>query len=58
MGEVFGLDGRCGFFAECGYRAPLVGGTRLDVMPYTGAEIPPAGAPSGFDCAAMVGFIA
>ena len=27
-----------------------------DIMPYTGAEIPPAGAPSGFDYAAMVGF--
>ena len=27
-------------------------------MPYTGAEIPPAGAPSGFDCAAIVGFYA
>ena len=26
------------------------------VMPHTGAEIPPAGAPSGFDFAAMVGF--
>lgn len=25
---------------------------------YVGAEIPPAGAPAGFDCAAMLGFIA
>ena len=25
-------------------------------IPYTSAEIPPAGAPSGFDSAAMVGF--
>ncbi len=27
-----------------------------DTMRYTSAEIPPAGAPSGFDSAAMVGF--
>jgi len=27
-------------------------------MPYTSAEIPPAGAPSGFDSAAIIGFIA
>ena len=26
------------------------------MMPYTSAEIPPAGAPSGFDYAAMIGF--
>ena len=26
------------------------------LMPYTCAEIPPAGAPSGFDSAAMIGF--
>ena len=25
-------------------------------IPYTSAEIPPAGAPSGFDSAAIVGF--
>ena len=37
-------------------RARFVGGVRLEVMPYTSAEIPPAGAPSGFDSAAMVGF--
>ena len=41
---------------KCGYRARFVGGVRLDVMPYASAEIPPAGAPSGFDSAAMVGF--
>ena len=29
---------------------------QLESMPYTSAEIPPAGAPSGFDCAAIVGF--
>ena len=37
-------------------RTLLVGGARLEVMPYTSAEIPPAGAPSGFDSAAIVGF--
>ena len=26
------------------------------IIPYTSAEIPPAGAPSGFDSAAMIGF--
>ncbi len=26
------------------------------MMPYTSAEIPPAGAPSGFDSAAIIGF--
>ena len=25
------------------------------IIPYTSAEIPPAGAPSGFDSAAMIG---
>ena len=34
---------------KCGYRARLVSGVRLDAMPYASAEIPPAGAPSGFD---------
>ena len=28
------------------------------MMPYTSAEIPPAGAPSGFDSAAMIVFFA
>ena len=37
-------------------RACLVDGARLEVMPYTSAEIPPAGAPSGFDSAAIIGF--
>ena len=27
-----------------------------NIVPYTSAEIPPAGAPSGFDSAAFVGF--
>ena len=34
-------------------RMLLVNGCKT---PYTSAEIPPAGAPSGFDSAAMVGF--
>ena len=32
---------------ECGYRARLVGENRSAIMPFTSAEIPPAGAPSG-----------
>ena len=27
-----------------------------NIVPYTNAEIPPAGAPSGFDSAAIIGF--
>ncbi len=58
MGEVFlSFLGGC-FFAECGYRTLFVSGERLEIMPYTSAEIPPAGAPSGFDYAAIVGFCA
>ena len=34
-------------------RAVGVGGDFLVVIRYVGAEIPPAGAPSGFDSAAM-----
>ena len=37
-------------------RARLVSGVQFIGMPYTSAEIPPAGAPSGFDSAAFVGF--
>ena len=33
-----------------------MGEEHLEVMPYTSAEIPPAGAPSGFDSAAIGGF--
>ena len=44
------------FFAECGYRTCFTGEVRFVGMPYTSAEIPPAGAPSGFDSAAMIGF--
>ena len=53
MGEVFLCLGRWRFFAVCGCRALLMGGMRLDMIPYTCAEIPPAGAPSGFDSAAF-----
>ena len=55
--EVFGF-GREVIFLEVRLRTLLVGGTRLEVMPYTSAEIPPAGAPSGFDSAAILHFIA
>ena len=41
--------GRGGDFLKVRLRTLLVGGARLEVMPYTSAEIPPAGAPSGFD---------
>ena len=37
----------------CGCRMLFVGGMRLDMIPYACAEIPPAGAPSGFDSAAF-----
>ena len=39
-------------------RTLFVVGMRFVGMPYTGAEIPPAGAPSGFDYAAIFNFIA
>ena len=55
LGEVLGWFGRWRFFAACVYRTRLVGEVHLEVMPYTSAEIPPAGAPSGFDSAAIVG---
>ena len=56
MGEVFCVWGGNVFFAECGCRTLFVGGIRFVGILYTSAEIPPAGAPSGFDSAAMVGF--
>ena len=37
-------------------RTRSVGEKRSAIMPCASAEIPPAGAPSGFDSAAMVGF--
>ena len=39
-------------------RTRLAGMGRSDITPYTSAEIPPAGAPSGFDSAAVFDFIA
>ena len=41
------------------FNADIIGCERweiCDIMPYTSAEIPPAGAPSGFDSAAIIGF--
>ena len=58
MGEVFWLVWEVRTSEECGYRTLFVSEMRFVVMPYTSAEIPPAGAPSGFDYAAMIGFIA
>ena len=55
MQGSFGF-GREVIFLKVRLRTLLVGGARLEVMPYTSAEIPPAGAPSGFDSAAFVGF--
>ena len=37
-------------------RTRFVGGMRSDRTPCVSAEIPPAGAPAGFDFAAMIGF--
>ena len=39
-------------------RTRFVGGMRSDITPCVSAEIPPAGAPAGFDSAAFLGFIA
>ena len=50
--------GREVIFSECGYRTRLVSGMRLEVILYVSAEIPPAGAPSGFDSAAILDFSA
>ena len=52
LGEVFYVSGGSDWFTDCGYRAVGVGGVFLVVIRYVGAEIPPAGAPSGFDSAA------
>ena len=57
MGEVFLLVGEVWIFYRVRLRTRLVSGARLEVMPYTSAEIPPAGAPSGFDSAAFHNFI-
>ena len=57
MGEVLGLDGRSECFIWCGF-ALFLWVVCLDITPCTSAEIPPAGAPSGFDSAAMFDFTA
>ena len=57
LGESFCVwEGK--IFCRVRLRALFVGGMRLDITPYTSAEIPPAGAPSGFDSAAFFDFIA
>ena len=53
-GEVLGFGGR-GFFQSAASH-PIGKQGQLESMPYTSAEIPPAGAPAGFDSAAIVGF--
>ena len=52
LGGSFCRSGRYRFFTGCGYA--LAWQARSVIMPYTSAEIPPAGAPSGFDSAAIV----
>ena len=47
MGGSFGL-GREVIFRWCGF-ALFLWVVCLDITPYMSAEIPPAGAPSGFD---------
>ena len=55
MGEVFvGLGGID--FLKGAAVALFLWVVCLDITPYTSAEIPPAGAPSGFDSAAKIGF--
>ena len=44
------------FFYMARLRTRFVGDRCSAIMPYTSAEIPPAGAPSGFDSAAIIGF--
>ena len=55
MGEVF-VFGEVRICCRVRLSRSFCGGRRSDITPYTSAEIPPAGAPSGFDSAAMVGF--
>ena len=47
MGEVLGLDGR--WFLDGVASRPFSGRYAFGIMPCTSAEIPPVGAPSGFD---------
>ena len=56
-GEVFvGLGG--GELLQRVASHPVDRGMRSAIKPYTSAEIPPAGVPSGFDSAAFFDFIA
>ena len=57
-GKFFVVLGRGRFFAGCGFALGLFVECDSLLMPYTCAEIPPAGAPSGFDSAAFFDFIA
>ena len=56
MGEVFVALGGRDFLQGAAVALVLRGVCDSLLMPYTCAEIPPAGAPSGFDSAAMFGF--
>ena len=55
MGEVF-VFGEVGICCSVRLSRPVGGWGALGIMPCTSAEIPPAGAPSGFDSAAVFGF--
>ena len=57
LGEVFCFGWEV-IFLKVRLRTRFVGERRSVIMPYTSAEIPPAGAPSGFDSAAILHFIA
>ena len=57
MGEVL-LTREVRGLCSVRLRTRLAGMGRSDITPYTSAEIPPAGAPSGFDSAAVFDFIA
>ena len=49
MGEVFCVWGGKDFLQSAASRLICGWGAFREVIPYTSAEIPPAGAPSGFD---------
>ena len=57
MGEVFCVWGGMNLLQRAAIALVLWVGSDSDITPYTSAEIPPAGAPSGFDSAAFFGFI-
>ena len=54
-GSEFGWEVQIFYMARL--RTRFVGDRCSAIMPYTSAEIPPAGAPSGFDSAAVFHFI-